>query len=377
MINRWKNWFNTCQRRWWGWVPVWLGLVLLLPGPGLGKATLQGEWIVIEGPGNTLETVARDLGQPDLFRYDPFLGAAVAARNLRVAGEFRIGDEAAWDGLLRYTEVLEMDVAQCGQARIEVVRTPTQVGQLRLERGKISTIHNVNEEDDCAVANQLDVAGRLVLRHSTITGNIDGQFHDQAEADIAASSLSITPSTGLALDRVQADRMAIRDSEFLDNSLYGLSVADAEGPLTFRNTVFRGLVADVFHRGRADLALLDCDFKTLGFAAPTGTIACRWTVTFHLPQAGLRVVAESAAGAGKPEQVNGETDAEGMCRLALTEFVATPGATSRQPGMNNSTPHIITVYDGSRPLYRIDNYYVIMADQEVTWPASRARASNG
>jgi hypothetical protein len=351
-------------------------LLLLAPGYSLGKATLRGDWIVIEGRGNTPETVARDLGRPDLFRYDPFLGTAVSARNLRVAGEFRIGDEQAWDGLLRYSTVLEMDVAQCGRARIEVVRTPEQVGELRLERGKIATVHDVKGKDNCATANQLDVAGRLVMRHSAITGNVDGQFRQGAEVDMAHSSLTITQSTGLALDGVQAPHVRVRHSEFLDNSLYGLSVAQGKGCLEFHRTVFRGLVADIFNRGQADVALIDCDFKTIRFAASTGSVACRWTVTWRLPKPHLRVVAESEPGAGRPERVAGLADGNGICRLVLTEFVAVPGAPQRQPGVNNSTPHRITVYEGSQPLYQLANYYVIMADQEVTLPLAPARRSS-
>jgi hypothetical protein len=366
MIYRWKDRPSSWAGRWLYLVLALPLLLLLTPGYSLGKATLQKEWIVIEGRGNTPETVARDLGRPDLFRYDPFLGTAVAARNLRVAGEFQIGDADEWDGLLRYTQVLEMDVAQCGRARIEVVRTPAGVGELRLERGKIATVHDVKKKDNCATANQLDVAGRLIMRRSDITGNVDGQFRGEAEVDITDSSLSITQSTGMALDGVSAKRVTIRDSEFLDNALYGLSVADTDGPLEFRNAVFRGLVADVFNRGRADVSLIDCDFKTLKLAGTTGTVACRWTVTFHLPKPGLRVVAESEEGTGRPERMEGVADAKGMCRLVLTEFVALPGATQRQPGVNNSTPHVVTVYDGPRPLYQLANYHVIMVGQEVT-----------
>lgn len=344
-------------------------LLLLASGYSLGKATLQGEWIVIEGPGNTPETVARDLGRPDLFRYDPLLGLAVSARNLRVAGEFQIGEAKEWDGLLRYGTVLEMDVAQCGRACIEVVRNPERVGELRLERGKIATVHEVKGKDNCATANQLNVRGRLIMRDSAITGNVDGQFQQGAEVDIADSSFTITQSAGLALDGVQAPHVRVRNSEFLDNSLYGLSVAQVKGSLAFRRTVFRGLVADIFNRGQADVSLIDCDFKTIRFATSTGTVACRWTVTWRLPQPCLRVVAESEAGAGRPERIVGLADGRGLCRLVLTEFVAVPGATQRQPGVNNSTPHRITIYEGTRPLFQLSNYYVIMADQEVTLPS--------
>lgn len=372
MIYRWKSrFFRGISRGFLGvLIPLFL-LLLLAPGGSLGKATLQGEWIVIEGPGNTPETVARDLGRPDLFRYDPFLGTAVSARNLRVAGEFQIGNEREWDGLLRYSTVLEMDVAQCGQARIDVVRTPEQIGELRLERGKIATVHDLKEEDQCATANQLRVAGRLIMRNSAITGNVDGQFRPGAEVDIAHSSFTITQSTGLDLDGVQAPRLRVRHSEFLDNSLYGLSVARVKGDLEFHRTVFRGLVADIFNRGQADVALIDCDFKTIRFAASTGSVACRWTVTCRLPQPHLRVVAESEPGAGRPERGTGLADGNGVCRLILTEFVAVPGATQRQPGVNNSTPHRITVYEGDHPLYQLANYYVIMADQEVTLPLAK------
>jgi len=339
---------------------------VIVPQQGLGKATLQKDVVVIDGPDNTLASVARDLGRPQVFRYDPTTGTATSAANLRLQGRLTLGGGEPVEELLRYHEVLQFDVAACGQVRIDVLRTPASVGELRLLRAKIQTFHDPREAgDECATANVLDVAGRLFLRDSAIMGYLDGKFHDQAEVDIADSTIAVTQHCGLNLDAVAPERIHIRDSFFLDNGFYGLNLFDLARPLTIRNSVFRGLAADVFNRGRADLSLVDCDLTSTGFASLSGTITQKWTVTFRLPRGGLKVVAESDPANGQHEVVSGQTDERGVCTLTLGEFVASRGHTQREEGVNNFTPHVVQVYDGRKLLYRIRNYHAIMKGQQV------------
>lgn len=339
---------------------------VFVPRQGLGKAALEKGVVVIDGPDNTLASVARDLGRPKVFRYDPDTGTATSSANLRLQGCLTLGSEEPADELLRYNEVLQFDVAACGQVRIDVLRTPARVGELRLQRAKIQTFHDPHEAgDECATANVLDVAGRLFLRDSAIMGYLDGQFHDGAEIDIANSTIAVTQNCGLNLDAVDPGRIRIRDSFFLDNGFYGLNLFDLARPLTIRNAVFRGLAADVFNRGRADLVLVDCDLTSTGFASLSGTVTQKWTVTFRLPRRGLKVVAESDPADGQHEVVSGETDERGVCTLTLSEFVASRGHTQREEGVNNFTPHVVQVSDGQKLLYRIRNYHAIMKGQEI------------
>ncbi len=331
--------------------------------PACARAYISGDRIVVEGRGNTAATVARDVGNERLFEYQPALGTIVCGRNLDIRGELTVGAEAESEGLFEYDSVFEMDVAKCGRARIDVGKG----GVLRLVRTKLVAIHDEAADDDCAEANVIAVTGRLVLKDSAISAGLDGQYSDGARLDLLSSRLAYTRSSGLALSGLRGADVSIVDTNSVDNALYGLSAGDIVGPLRVVRAVLRGLAADVFNLGRADLSLEDCDYKTIEFGAADGAVRVQWRVAVKAGSPGLKVVAQSMPGAGRPERVEGVTGKDGTCQLLLTEYVALPSdLNTRKDRRNNATPHEITVYGpGGALRHRLTNYHVFMPDQEV------------
>jgi len=344
-----------------------VGLVLW-PIIAQAKARLSSDAVIIEGANNTAASVAADLRDPRAFSYEPALGRAVTTRNLLIEGELRLGSEQEWDGLLKHALILEMDVTECGSARIEVVRHGNTVGHLKLYRTKITATHRTKDLDQCTEGNGLDVAGRLTAEHSTITGNINVRFQPGAQVKLDDSQMSFTRVSGLEMEGLAARDVHIADSLSVDNGLYGLSVARLlTSPLEVTRTVLRGLSADVFNGGGADLVLTDCDFKTVGFAGRTGSVRRQWTVRCYLPKPGAEVVAESMSAGAPAETRRAVAGQDGTCRLVLTEYVGTPDHPLPAAGANMVTPHRFTVYDrpGGRALYRLTGLHVFMLGQEV------------
>ncbi len=340
-------------------------------GKGHAKAYVQGDTIVIEGANNTAATVASDVGDPAIFRHDAGLGRAVTTRDLLIKGELDLSAEAEWDGLLRHALVLEIDVSECGSARIDVARGSDGTGHLKLLRTKITATHREKDLDECTEANVLCVAGKLTAIESTITGNINVRYEAGAEADLEGCTMSFTRASGMELAGVSARSFAARDSFSVDNALYGLSVSRLpSSPLELVRMVFRGLAADVSVGDKAEVTLTDSDFKTVRFAGRSGTLRRRWAVTCHLPNAGAEVVAESMPGAGGREQIRAMAGPDKTCKLLLTEYVGTPEQPLPVAGKNKVTPHELTVYEkpGGRPLYRLTGLHAFMRGQEVRFP---------
>jgi len=347
-----------------------LFLLLTLPLPAWAKAHLEGNWVVVDGLGNTLASVARDIGDPAVISFEPAIGLGRLSRSLRLRGELTVGAHDEWDSLLKHSTILQLDVTQCGQARIEVERGPQGVGVLRLVRTKLESIHRTRDLDQCKDPNLLTARGKVILDHSTITANIDGHFLPEAEVRLAGSTFSLTRSTGLWFQGLDAALLHVADSFSVDNALYGLRLEGIRGPLTIRNSVFRGLKSDVYLSGPADLTLVDCDLKTTSITSPQARLVQRWTVTVHTPQPGMVVEARSAEGTGRSEVVRGRADGKGVCRLALAEYELTQAAPEPRAGVNRYTPHDLTIYDpqGATPQFEVSNLYVFMPGQEVRLP---------
>jgi hypothetical protein len=356
-------------------VPMQAALLLLACTCAFAKAHVTQDAVVIEGAGNTAASVARDVRDASVFSYTPALGRVVVTRSLLIAGQFRLGSPEEWDGLLQYAVVMELDVTQCGSARIEVVRRSGAIGDLRLYRAKITSTHRTKDLDECKDANLLLVAGKLTAQDSTITGNINVRYEPGAEVSLTRSSVSFTRASGMEMTGVSPQHVRIADSLSVDNGLYGLSVTRLlSSPLEIARTVFRGLAADVFNGGDADVVLTDCDFKTAKFGTRSGSIRRRWTVTCHLPPR-AQVVAKSLPGSGGEETVEGVAGGDGTCKLALTEYVGTPEAPLATEGRNKLTPHELTVYDrpGGRATWRLTGLHVFMPGQEVWFRDEEAR----
>jgi len=332
------------------------------------RAYVEGDTIIIDGANNTVATVAEDVGDPSVFRYEPGLGHAVSTHSVLIRGALALGSEDEWEGLLKHVLVLELDVSECGSARIDVARAPDGVGHLKLFRTKITSTHHEKSLDECTDPNLLCVAGKLTMVESTITGNINVRYERGAEAELDRSAVSFTRTSGMEMIGVSPAHFRVQDSFSVDNALYGISVSRLlSSPLEVVRTVFRGLMADVFVGDEANLVLTDSDFKTVRFGGRSGSIRRQWTMTCHLPTPGAEVVAESAPGTGGRESVRATAKDDGSCELVLTEYRGTPDHPLPAAGENKLTPHELTVYDkpGGRPLYRLTGLHVFMRGQEV------------
>ena len=345
-----------------------LSMLLLGSAPtlALAKAHLNGDRIIISGGGNTLLSVARDIADAEVFSFDPERNAALSNRNLLIEGVFSIGNDEPPDTLSPYSEILEMNISRCGAVRIEVGRSAGGEGQLDLRRAKLTTIHEI--EDECSEPNLLILRGKLTADHSEISGNIGCVIEPGSSAEIVGSTICYSPDSALTCELQEGQHLDIRNSAFIDNANYGMRIGRCPGGLEIRDSVFRGLAADVFNSAGGEIALTDCDFASVKFGSLSGKVITKWSVTVQGPRAGLHVVAESAPRNPRRETVRGVTDTNGVCHLTLTEYVAfPPRAKEFQEGVNNVTPHIISVYDGDGKtlLYRMANFHVFMKGQKA------------
>jgi len=333
-----------------------------------GKAYLQGDRIVMAGQDNTLASVARDLADPEIFSFDPERNAALANRNITIRGTLFIGSERVSDASLSPLQILEMNISRCGAVRIEVAAGPGEVGELHLDRAKVVTLHET--DDKCTDPNVLVVQGKLLARNSEISGNIECVIEPGASVRMIGSTVSYTQNGALSCDLREGQRLDIRDSAFIDNANYGIRIGRCPDGLEIRDSVFRGLAADVFNASGGEVVLTDCDFKTVKFGSLSGKVVRKWSVTVEVPGVGLHVVARSAKGNPRREVARAVSDRNGVCRLALTEYVAfPPKAQEFQEGLNNVTPHQISVYDrdGKTLLYRMENFHVFMKGQRISF----------
>ena len=343
-------------------------LLTLILSPCSGKAYLQGDRVILDGQGNTLESVARDIADPEVFSFDRDRNAALANRNLTVRGTLLIGSEESADSSLSPFQILEMNISRCGAVRIEVAASPGEVGELHLNRAKLVTLHET--DDQCKDPNLLIVRGKLVAQDSEISGNIECVIEPGAFVEMVGSSVSYTQNGALSCELGPGQHVRIQDSSFIDNANYGVRVGSCPDPLELRGCAFRGLSADVYNAGGGELLLTDCDFQTVKFASLSGKVRRKWSVRVEVPGSGLHVVARSAKGNPQHEIVRGVSDENGVCELPLTEYVAfPPKAQEFREGLNNVTPHVIFVYDRDERtlLYKAENFHVFMKRQRLTF----------
>ncbi len=331
----------------------------------LGKASLIGDRIAIVGANNTLASVAADIADREIFDFDPDRNVALANRNIVIKGALLIGSDEAPRDTSSPFQILEMNVSRCGAVRIEVAGSPGDVGELRLYQAKVVALHET--DDKCSDPNLLIVSGKLIAHNSELSGNIQCVVSPRASVELVASTISYTQDAALVCSSREPQQLDIHNSTFIDNANYGMRIASSDN-FEIRDSVFRGLVADVFHAGSGEVVLTDCDFKTVRFGSLPGKVVRKWTTTIEVPRSGLHVIATSARGNPQREAVRGTSDENGVCRLALTEYVAfPPNAQEFQEGINNATPHEICVYDtdGKTLLYKLENFHVFMKGQRA------------
>jgi len=332
-----------------------------------GEAYLRGNRIVITGDGNTLTSVARDIADPEIFSFDPDHNTALANRNLLIKGTLLVGSEKAANASLSAFQILEMNISRCGAVNIEVAASPGEVGELHLRRSKLVAMHET--EDECSDSNTLSVRGKLVAYNSEISGNIECAIAPGASVELIGSTVSYTRNSGLSCDLREGQQLDVRGSAFIDHANYGIRIGRCPDVLEIRDSIFRGHAADVFNGGGGEVILTDCDFRSVKFSSLSGKVVRKWSVIIEVPKSGLHIVARSARGNPQREVVRGVSDENGVCRLALTEYIAfPPRAQDFKEGVNNSTPHEISVYDrdGKTLLYKVDNFHVFMKGQKVS-----------
>jgi len=351
---------------------LWALPLTLAPEQSPGKAYLEGNKIVIAGNDNTLASVARDIAVPEIFSFDPDRNAALANRNLFIKGTLLVGSEKVPAGSRSSFQILEMNISRCGAVCIEVGASEGRVGELHLRRAKVVALHETDDPAKCGTdSNTLFVRGKFLGYNSEISGNIECVINPGATVELIGSKVSYTQDSAFSCDLREGQQLDIRHSAFIDNANYGIRIGRCPEVLRISDSVFRGAVADVFKSGSGDLVLTDCDFKSVKFGSLSGRVLRKWSVMLEVPRGtrGLHIVARSAGGNPEREVVRGVSDENGVCRLVLTEYVASPPrAQEFKEGVNNATPHEISVYDkdGKTLLYRIDNFHVFMRGQKVS-----------
>jgi len=350
------------------------------------EARLQGDWIVIGGKGNTLESVARDLGEPEILSFDPETGWAASARSMRVTGDLTIGGPATSGTTFRFANTLEFDVAKCGQAQIVLALDGDSEGpRLVIENSRIGAVRTEAGNDACRLEGNIVgvAAGHLALRGSAISGNFVVRATG-GDIEIADSLVSTSSHMGISLAGASLSHTQIARLRSLDHKIYGMEIGSlgrlsdmSDGPdrsdsaVTLEQCTLRGGGADLHVRGRTTVIALDCDLDSMRFAGQGGAVRRQWTVAVRTPSPGCRVVAESEKGTALPERVEARADESGVARLALTEYVARAGGdVYLRAGRNDATPHRLTVYsaDGNKIIGQLANYRVLARGQEVRIP---------
>ncbi|MCX8038824.1 MAG: hypothetical protein N3D11_17600 [Candidatus Sumerlaeia bacterium] len=357
----------------WGVRSVVCALVVLACcSRAVGGARVEGDWIVVTGRANTLESVAREVNDPAVLSFDEEMGAATAAKSFRIEGELRIGGPRTGGEMFRYVNSLEFDIGRCGQARIVIQNPKSGEGNptLLLENARIGALRTEQGNDACkAEGNPLELAaGSLVIRRSQIAGNFVVRAHG-GNLEIADSLIATSNHTGVVVGNVASAQIAALRS--LDHQIYGMEIGPCDRPLVLDGCTIRGGGADLHVRGRTEVVARDCDFDSIRFAGEGGSVRRQWTLTVRAPSAGCRVVAQSEKGCALAETVEAAADTSGIARLILTEYVARAGgADYLRAGENDTTPHRLTIYspDGAARLLEIARYRVLTRGQEVRVP---------
>ena len=362
---------------------MWLLVVALetawFASAAFAGARVEGDWIVVSGKGNTLETVAREVGDKAILSFDPETGSATSARSLRIAGELLIGGARTSGTLSRFAGSLDFDVGQCGQARIVLAGSSDSPARLIVENARIATLRTDEGNDACKnEGNVIEAAtGSFVLRHSEVSGNFLLRAGGGA-VEIENSLIGTSNHTGASLSGASTARARMARLRSLDHKMYGMEIGPAEDVsgssptlLMLEECTIRGGGADLHVRGRTEAVARDCDFDSIRFAGEGGSVRRQWTVVVRTSAPGFRVVAESETGAARAERIEATADGSGTARLVLTEYTAQPGGLDYlQRGRNDSTPHRLTVYsaDGKTIVGRLGHYRVFARGQEVRIP---------
>jgi len=305
---------------------------------------LIGSRVVITGPHNTLQSLARQIGNPELFSYDPASRTAVSRVSLIVRGRLQLGDPE--DPAV--SETLELDTHSCGDLGLFV----ESGGELAVYHSTITTVSRVIVAGACTRGYNMIVEGTLRCEDAHIryiSVSTSQVLRGPARAILRRTQFSQADGAAMTIVDVDGSRVTIEDCDFLAVGHWGVSIKGGGGqPVVFRRCRLGGEVAAIMNAGGGAVArLIDCDFNKdrIEFSWMDGQVQVAWTVTVQVtpPRSGLVVTAQSLPGTGQKERVRGITDDSGVARLVLTEWVATPRNPRREQGVNAFTPHRITV----------------------------------
>jgi len=319
-----------------------------VPEPAAPTAYIERGTVVVKGPGNTLATVAAQIKNKEVFKYDAERKTAVCRGNISVEGELIIGDPKG-EGL---TETLEFNTRVCGDCML-LVRPG---GSLKVYNAEISTVARSVIAGLCPQGYGILGQGQVMMhnvRLSYISGSSSTIFSGREARGVLDRVMSYGgDANAVSYDNINGDNVIITGSNFLALGNWGAWLGrTTDGPLVISRTVFSGKSGDMLVQGPADIVLEDCRFRAnkISFAEQTSTVTIRWTRRFQLidahtakPVAGARVTATSHSNAGLPKTCTATTDAQGFATLALVEYKATSRHPTRTDGVNNSAPYDIT-----------------------------------
>jgi hypothetical protein len=316
--------------------------------PSGPTAYLEMGSIIVKGPGNTLASIATQVGRPEVFSYDRNRKTAVCRGNIMVEGELAIGDPKG-QGL---TETLEFSTRVCGDCMLLI---PPE-GSLKIYNAELSTVERSSVGGVCPQGYGIMGKGEVIMhnvRLSYMSGSSSTLFLGREARGILDRVISYGGETNaMSCARVKGDNVRIKNCNFLAAGNWGACLGPTyDSPMVIERTVFTGKSGDILVQAQADLVLVDCQFRgdKISFAEQVSSVTVRWTRWFRLldartdqPVAGATVTASSSADAAAPETCTTTTDADGFCSVVLTEYKAAPGRVTRVDGVNNSAPYHVT-----------------------------------
>ncbi len=323
------------------------------PPAAPADVALEGNAIVVNGRGLTLQAIAAKLGDPAVLSYDADTRTAIANASFMINGGLTIGRP----GDAAFKETLELNTGACGQLNVVVAES----GTLAIHHSTLATTSRIVTEEACTRGYTLFCKGRLEVEHSDVTymsGSYSRTLWGQARARLVDSTFCFNDGNAASFFETDGRRLHIERCTFSSQGNWGIIVRGKRGaPLRLVDCALSGTAGDVLNAGDgAQVHLVDCRFdkNRIRFSQLTGSVAVKWRIKVRTvdagagkPLAGVAVRAASAAGTAIRESVESKTGPDGACVLELTEFVARPSAKTRQDGVNNATPHTIAAAGAS------------------------------
>jgi len=315
--------------------------------PTVPTAVLEMGSIIVKGPGNTLASIADQIGDEGTFSYDPGRKTAICRGNVKIEGELTIGDPKG-EGL---TETLEFKTRVCGDCMIFV----RPGGTLKAYNAEISTFDRTTIAGLCPKGYGILGEGEVVMhnvRLSYMSGSSSTIFSGRQASGVLDRVMSYGGDTNaISYNDISPGNVKITRCNFLAVGNWGAWIGrTADAPLVIDRTVFSGKSGDMLINGPADVILEDCRFRPdkVSFGPQQSSVTVRWTRCFQLidadtrrPVAGAKVTAATRQQAGIQQTYTATTDSKGFVAFTLVEYKATPRHRTRKDGANNAAPYDI------------------------------------